>query len=99
MPGVVLAGGSQQTAAIGAAVIAAHIANSWTDLLKLAGNDSPLAGLTPDEVGREWTVALAHKLDDPMRRHESYVLHPRTRANSAARSRSSGENAPHADSS
>ena len=50
LPGVVLAGGSQQTAAIGASVIAAHHA-LVTELLKLAGNDSPLAGLKPDEVG------------------------------------------------
>ena len=50
LPGAVLAGGSQQTAAIGASVIAAHRA-LVTELLKLAGNDSPLAGLGPDEVG------------------------------------------------
>jgi xanthine dehydrogenase YagR molybdenum-binding subunit len=50
LPGVVLAGGSQQTAAIGAAVIAAHH-KLVEELLKLAGNDSPLAGLKPDEVG------------------------------------------------
>jgi len=50
LPGVVLAGGSQQTAAIGAAVIAAHH-KLVDELLKLAGNDSPLAGLKPNEVG------------------------------------------------
>ncbi len=50
LPGIVLAGGSQQTAAIGAAVIAAHH-KLVEELLKLAGNDSPLAGLKPDEVG------------------------------------------------
>ncbi|MGI8839378.1 MAG: xanthine dehydrogenase family protein molybdopterin-binding subunit, partial [Caulobacteraceae bacterium] len=50
LPGVVIAGGSQQTAAIGAAVIAAHH-KLVEELLKLAGNDSPLAGLKPDEVG------------------------------------------------
>jgi xanthine dehydrogenase YagR molybdenum-binding subunit len=50
LPGVVLAGGSQQTASIGASVIAAHRA-LVTELLKLAGNDSPLAGLKPDEIG------------------------------------------------
>jgi len=49
LPGLVLAGGSQQTASIGAAVMAAHEA-LVADLLKLAGNDSPLAGLKPDEV-------------------------------------------------
>ena len=69
IPGAIMAGGSQQTAAIGAAVIAA-----WNDmaaeLLKLAGNDSPLAGLKPDEVGGHGN-GLA-KLDDPSR-HESYL--------------------------
>ena len=49
LPGQVLAGGSQQTASIGASVIAAHTA-LVEELLKLAGNDSPLAGLKPDEV-------------------------------------------------
>jgi xanthine dehydrogenase YagR molybdenum-binding subunit len=50
LPGVVLAGGSQQTAAIGAAVIAAHH-KLVTELLELAGHDSPLAGLSAEEVG------------------------------------------------
>jgi xanthine dehydrogenase YagR molybdenum-binding subunit len=50
LPGTVLAGGSQQTAAIGAALIAAHH-KLVEELLKLAGNDSPLAGLKVDEVG------------------------------------------------
>jgi xanthine dehydrogenase YagR molybdenum-binding subunit len=49
-PGAVLAGGSQQTASIGASIIAAHRA-LVKELLKLAGNDSPLAGLGVDEVG------------------------------------------------
>ena len=69
LPGLVLAGGSQQTASIGAAVIAAQHA-LVTELLKLAGNDSPLAGLKPDEVGG-LDGGLA-KLDEPERR-ESYV--------------------------
>lgn len=69
IPGSIMAGGSQQTAAIGGAVIAAHNA-LVADLLKLAGNDSPLAGLSPDEVGSEG-AAIA-KLDDPDRR-ESYA--------------------------
>jgi xanthine dehydrogenase YagR molybdenum-binding subunit len=69
MPGVVLAGGSQQTASIGASVIAAHHV-LIAELLKLAGNDSPLAGLRADEVGT-LNGGLA-KLDDPSR-HESYV--------------------------
>ena len=69
LPGVVLAGGSQQTAAIGAAVIAAHH-KLVEDLLKLAGNDSPLAGLKPDEVGGLDGGLCA--LNDESRR-ESYV--------------------------
>ncbi|SDR38503.1 xanthine dehydrogenase, molybdenum binding subunit apoprotein [Paraburkholderia fungorum] len=50
LPGVVLAGGSQQTAAIGAAVIAAHH-KLVGKLLQFAGNTSPLSGLLADEVG------------------------------------------------
>ncbi|WP_202814283.1 xanthine dehydrogenase family protein molybdopterin-binding subunit [Aureimonas sp. AU4] len=69
LPGVVLAGGSQQTAAIGAAVIAAH-RKLVAELLKLAGNDTPLAGLTPEEVGG-LDGGLA-KLDEP-ERFESYA--------------------------
>ena len=49
LPGTVMAGGSQQTAAIGASVMAAYRA-LVTELLKLAGNDSPLAGLDADAV-------------------------------------------------
>jgi xanthine dehydrogenase YagR molybdenum-binding subunit len=69
LPGVVMAGGSQQTAAIGASVIAAH-RSLVTELLKLAGNDSPLAGLDPEEVGG-MNGGLA-KLDDPAL-YESYT--------------------------
>ena len=69
IPGAIMAGGSQQTAAIGAAVIAAHHA-LVAELLKLAGNDSPLAGLSRDEVGTE--QGGLSKLDDPTRR-ESYA--------------------------
>ncbi len=69
LPGVVLAGGSQQTAAIGASVIASHRL-LVAELLKLAGNDSPLAGLKPEEVGgRDSGLA---SLADPAR-HESYA--------------------------
>ncbi len=50
LPGMVMAGGSQQTASIGAAVGAAH-RQLVKELLQLAGNDSPLAGLKPEEVG------------------------------------------------
>ncbi|MGI4982049.1 MAG: xanthine dehydrogenase family protein molybdopterin-binding subunit, partial [Janthinobacterium lividum] len=53
LPGVVLAGGSQQTASIGAAVSAAHH-KLVMKLLRMAGNDSPLSGLSADEVeGRD----------------------------------------------
>jgi len=69
LPGVVLAGGSQQTAAIGAAVIAAQNA-LFTKLLELAGNDSPLAGLSADAVGG--IDGCLVKLDDASCR-ESYV--------------------------
>ncbi|WP_445191627.1 xanthine dehydrogenase family protein molybdopterin-binding subunit [Sphingomonas sp. Tas61C01] len=69
IPGAIMAGGSQQTAAIGAAVIAAHNALVG-ELLKLAGNDSPLAGLSADEVGSEDGALV--KLADPAAR-ESFV--------------------------
>ncbi|MFW2831605.1 xanthine dehydrogenase family protein molybdopterin-binding subunit [Sphingomonas sp. ID0503] len=69
LPGTVLAGGSQQTASIGASVIAAHRA-LVAQLLKLAGNDSPLAGLKAEEVG-SWNGGLG-KYDDPAR-HETYA--------------------------
>ncbi|WP_431878650.1 xanthine dehydrogenase family protein molybdopterin-binding subunit [Amycolatopsis sacchari] len=50
LPGEILAGGAQQTAVVGAAIGAAQ-RNVVEELLKLAGDDSPLAGLTLDEVG------------------------------------------------
>ena len=68
-PGAFLAGGSSQTASIGAAVIAAQRA-LVAELLKLAGNDSPLAGLSPDEIGGDHEGLC--KLDEPSRR-ESYA--------------------------
>ena len=49
LPGLVIAAAAQQTASIGASVIAAHH-KLVEQLLKLAGNDSPLTGLTPEEV-------------------------------------------------
>lgn len=69
IPGAIMAGGSQQTAAIGAAVIAAHNA-LVEELLKLAGNDSPLSGASADEVGSE-AGGLA-RLDNPDAK-ETYV--------------------------
>ena len=69
LPGLVLAGGSQQTASIGASVIAAQQA-LVTELLKLAGDDSLLTGLTPEEVGGLY--GGLSKLDEP-ERYESYA--------------------------
>ncbi|MFT4055675.1 MAG: xanthine dehydrogenase family protein molybdopterin-binding subunit [Novosphingobium sp.] len=69
LPGTVLAGGSQQTAAIGAAVIAAHRL-LIKELLGIIGNDSPLAGLKPDEVACRDSGLC--KRDDP-ERHETYA--------------------------
>src|SRR4029077_13361850 len=69
LPGTVIAGGSQQTASIGASVIAAHRV-LVSELLKLAGNDSPLAGLNADEVGARDSGLC--KLAEP-ERYESYA--------------------------
>ncbi len=69
LPGLVPAAGSQQTASIGAAVVAAQHA-LVDELLKLVTDDSPLAGLTAEEVGAV-DGGLA-KLDEPSR-HESYA--------------------------
>lgn len=69
LPGTVLAGGSQQTAAIGAAVIAAHRL-LIKELLDIVGNDSPLAGIKPDDVAcRDAGLCVR---DDP-ERHEPYA--------------------------
>ncbi len=68
-PGVVLAGGSQQTASIGAAVMAAQH-KLIEGLLKLVDKTSPLHGLKPDEVvGHDGGLA---KADEPAR-FESYA--------------------------
>jgi xanthine dehydrogenase YagR molybdenum-binding subunit len=69
LPGLFLAGGSQQTASLGAAVIAAQ-RGLVEELLKLAGNDSPLAGLASDQIAcRDGGLC---DLDAPDR-FESYV--------------------------
>ncbi len=69
LPGLVLAAGSQQTASIGAAVVAAH-RKLVRELLKLADTASPLAGLKPDQVlGLDG--GLADRAD--VRRHERYA--------------------------
>ena len=69
-PGVVLAGGSQQTASIGSAVVAAQDA-LVAALLKLVDKDSPLSGLKPQEVCG-YDTGLC-KLDEP-ERHEGYTV-------------------------
>ena len=69
LPGQVLAGGSQQTAVVAAAVKAAHAA-LCAELLKLAGRDSPLAGLKPEQVrSRDGGLCKA----DDAERWESYA--------------------------
>jgi xanthine dehydrogenase YagR molybdenum-binding subunit len=69
LPPSPVAGGSCQTASIGAAVIAAYD-KLVPELLKLAGNGSPLAGLSAGDVeGRDG--GLASRADPA--RHESYA--------------------------
>jgi xanthine dehydrogenase YagR molybdenum-binding subunit len=69
LPASPVAGGSNQTAAIGAAVVAAQ-AKLVVEMLKLAGNDSPLAGLSAVDVEcREGGLA---KRDAPQT-SETYV--------------------------
>ncbi|MDY0961136.1 xanthine dehydrogenase family protein molybdopterin-binding subunit [Massilia sp. CFBP9026] len=69
LPGAVLAGGSQQTAVVAAAVKAAHAA-LCAELLKLAGRESPLAGLKPEQVrSRDGGLCKA----DDAGRWESYA--------------------------
>jgi xanthine dehydrogenase YagR molybdenum-binding subunit len=68
-PGVVIAGGSQQTAAVGAAVMAAQH-ELIVALLKFATEDSPLKGLGPDRVmGRDGGLC---GIDEPAR-YETYA--------------------------
>lgn len=69
LPGVIMAGGSQQTASVGLSVAVACRALVG-ELLKLAGNDSPLAGLGVDEV--ECADGGLRKPDEPGR-YESYA--------------------------
>jgi xanthine dehydrogenase YagR molybdenum-binding subunit len=64
-----MAGGSQQTASIGASVIAAQRA-LVSELLEFAGDDSPLTGLSLDEVGCR--AAGVCSLAEP-ERYESYA--------------------------
>ncbi len=68
LPGLVLAGGSQQTASIGAAVMAAH-RKLVQGLLRLVGKSSPLFGLKIDDV-----VSIDSGLADSSNahRHDTY---------------------------
>jgi xanthine dehydrogenase YagR molybdenum-binding subunit len=63
------AGGSSQTASLGAAISAAS-SKLAGELLRLAGNDTPLAGLRAGEV--EFANGGLQKVDDPSR-YESFV--------------------------
>lgn len=68
LPAAPMAGGSSQTVSIAGAIIAA--AEKLTgDLLRLAGNDSPLAGLRTGDVRLE-REGIAHIEDSS--RHETY---------------------------
>lgn len=69
LPPSPVAGGSNQMASIGAAVIAAH-GKLVSELLKLAGNDSPLSGLSVDEIESR-DAGLAQQGDSS--RHETYA--------------------------
>jgi len=64
-----MAGGSSQTASLGAAIHAASIKLAG-ELVRLAGNDTPLAGLRANEL--EFANAGVQKIGDPGR-HESFV--------------------------
>ncbi|WP_156841721.1 xanthine dehydrogenase family protein molybdopterin-binding subunit [Novosphingobium aquimarinum] len=69
LPYGALAGGSSQTASLGAAISAASDKLA-EQLLRLAGNDTPLAGLKPGEV--EFADGGLRKIDDPSR-HETFA--------------------------
>lgn len=63
------AGGSSQTASLGAAINAASMKLAG-ELLRLAGNDTPLAGLRANEI--EFAGGGLRKIGDPLR-HESFA--------------------------
>lgn len=63
------AGGSSQTASLGAAISAASVKLAG-ELLRLAGNDTPLAGVKASEV--EFADGGLRKVGDPAR-HESFA--------------------------
>jgi xanthine dehydrogenase YagR molybdenum-binding subunit len=69
LPFASFAGGSSQTASLGAAINAASV-KLLAEVLRLAGNDTPLAGLKPGEV--EFADGGLRKIDEPSC-HESFV--------------------------
>lgn len=69
LPFAGFAGGSSQTASLGAAINAAS-SKLAGELLRLAGNDTPLAGLKASEV--EFADGGLRKIGDPAK-HESFV--------------------------
>ncbi len=69
LPFCSFAGGSSQTASLGAAISAASVKLA-SELLRLAGNDTPLAGLKPGDV--EFADGGLRAIDDASR-HESFA--------------------------
>ncbi|AJR23394.1 xanthine dehydrogenase family protein molybdopterin-binding subunit [Sphingobium sp. YBL2] len=69
LPFASFAGGSSQTASLASAITAAS-GKLVTDLLRLAGNDTPLAGLKPSEV--ELVDGGLRSVEDPARQ-ESFA--------------------------
>ena len=69
LPFASFAGGSSQTASLAAAISAAS-SKLVTDLLRLAGNDTPLAGLKPGEVA--FADGGLRSVEDPARQ-ESFA--------------------------
>jgi xanthine dehydrogenase YagR molybdenum-binding subunit len=69
LPFASFAGGSSQTASLGAAINAASIKLSG-ELLRLAGNDTPLAGLRASEI--EFADGGLRKINEPSR-YESFA--------------------------
>jgi xanthine dehydrogenase YagR molybdenum-binding subunit len=69
LPFASFAGGSSQTASLGAAINTASVKLAG-ELLRLAGNDTPLAGLKPSEI--EFADGGLRKIDEPSR-HESFA--------------------------
>jgi xanthine dehydrogenase YagR molybdenum-binding subunit len=69
LPFASFAGGSSQTASLGAAINAASVKLAG-ELLRVAGNDTPLAGLRSGDV--EFADGGLRKIDEPSR-HESFA--------------------------